>query len=199
MGEERSSDDVNGADSQPDTNDKSGTNSVDSGRPAVDNPFSDSTETGPASAGDTPTGSSSAGGTPTVSPSDDDVPFADLAAETRTRRRRAGERADDDPFEEMDVGALDDENAWESLADADADGRAAPGGAATRVGETDDRPEHVVSKREYCQRCRHFSDPPAVECGHDGTDIVEAVDSDQFRVRGCPMVSDDGAPDFDNP
>ena len=33
-------------------------------------------------------------------------------------------------------------------------------------------------------------------CGHEDTDILEVVDAERFRVRGCPMVTGDGRPDF---
>ncbi|QHS17888.1 hypothetical protein GWK26_12430 [haloarchaeon 3A1-DGR] len=59
--------------------------------------------------------------------------------------------------------------------------------------EYDDR---IVDKREYCQRCPYSTDPPTLACTHDGTEIVEVVEMDRFRVRNCPMVSTDG-PTFD--
>lgn len=45
----------------------------------------------------------------------------------------------------------------------------------------------VVSKRRYCQRCEHFSDPPAMACTREGTEIEALVGSDRFRVRNCPV------------
>ncbi|WP_435124379.1 hypothetical protein [Halobaculum sp. D14] len=125
-----------------------------------------------------------------------DAPFGSLAAEVGERRRRdSGE----DPFEQMEVSELDSEEVWESLLASEPDEAAPVGGEAERVGGDDTRPEHVVDKREYCQRCPHLSKPPAVRCTHDGTDIVEVLDGDQFRVRGCPMVGEEGgAPDFRN-
>lgn len=161
-------------------------------RPEIRNPFADSPESG---LDDDPTVDHE------VDPGDGeptdgrDVPFAGLAAETRERRRRS--EGADDPFERMEVSEIDGDELWESLDDVDLED--APAGAAERVGETDSRPEHVVNKREYCQRCRYLSDPPDLSCGHEGTDIVEAVDADRFRVRGCPMVTDEGAPTFEDP
>lgn len=162
-------------------------------RPEVRNPFADSSESG---RDDSPIDHEvdPGEGEPAA---DRGVPFAGLAAETRERRRRR-EGADDDPFEQVEVSAIGDDELWELLDEVDPEDD--PGGAAERVGETDSRPEHVVSKREYCQRCRYLSDPPDLSCGHEGTDIVEAVDAGHFRVRGCPMVTDDGgAPNFENP
>lgn len=56
--------------------------------------------------------------------------------------------------------------------------------------------ERVIDKREYCQRCRHFADPPDAVCTRGGTEIVEVVDSGRFRVRNCPVVAGEG-PDED--
>lgn len=108
-----------------------------------------------------------------------------------------------DAFERMDVGGVSEEDVWESL-DEDADGEFGPvgefGGAAAGADATGSGRgsgfaggdvERVVSKRTYCQQCPHFSAPPATECGHEGTTILEAVGFDEFRVRNCPMINDD--------
>ncbi|WP_224333981.1 hypothetical protein [Haloprofundus halobius] len=50
---------------------------------------------------------------------------------------------------------------------------------------------YVVSKRHYCQTCPHFESPPKFGCSHEGTDIVETVGFERFRVRDCPMVDDE--------
>jgi hypothetical protein len=98
----------------------------------------------------------------------------------------------DDAFEQMDVGGPAEEDVWESL-DADAETDAFDGSASV-PGEGD--AEHVVSKRTYCQQCPHFTSPPEVACTHEGTTIVEAVGFDEFRVRNCPMISEED-PTFD--
>lgn len=162
--------------------------------PEVRNPFAGGTESGRAD------------GDPDDPPADSDASFADLAEETRERRRGDPE---DGPFERVEVSEVDSEALWESLADADGDpgpgggsepvGGADPGEESERGGDADERPEHVVNKREYCQRCRYLSTPPEVACGHEGTDIVELVDADRFRVRGCPMAAGDGPPGFEDP
>jgi len=102
----------------------------------------------------------------------------------------------DDAFERMDVGGAAEEDVWESLdADAGVAGAAAAAGEAMSApGETDT--EHVVPKRTYCQQCPHFTPPPEVACTHEGTSIVEAVGFDEFRVRNCPMISEED-PTFD--
>ncbi|WP_256402316.1 hypothetical protein [Halorubrum salinum] len=103
----------------------------------------------------------------------------------------------DDAFEQMEVGDLGDGDVWESL-DGDADG---VGGPAAEFGpsETDapgrgdapdaGRADRTVDKRAYCQQCPHFTAPPEAACTHEGTEIVEVVDVDEFRVRNCPVVS----------
>ncbi|WP_241996717.1 hypothetical protein [Halorubrum sp. SD626R] len=100
----------------------------------------------------------------------------------------------DDAFERMDVGGAAEEDIWESL-DADAGVADAAGEATSAPGEGD--AEHVVSKRTYCQQCPHFTPPPEVACTHEGTSIVEAVGFDEFRVRNCPMISEED-PTFDS-
>lgn len=103
-------------------------------------------------------------------------PYADL-----------GDAADDDPFEEVEVEAVDD-GVWEALGTQE-DG-------ATDVGADGDLPdadtgpdEQVVPKRSYCEKCEHFSAPPATACDHPGTEIRELVDMEHFRVARCPVVA----------
>ena len=145
-----------------------------------------------------------------------DEPLSDDAVPTEPRSDddpfdQLGEGVDaeaaadlDDAFEQMDVGGPAAEDVWESLdEDMPASGAAvdtestrenpvSPGAA----GPTERGVEHVVNKRTYCQQCPHFSAPPDVACGHEGTTIVETVSFDEFRVRDCPMVSEDD-PTFD--
>ncbi len=52
--------------------------------------------------------------------------------------------------------------------------------------------ETLVDKRAYCQQCPYFSEPPAVSCGHAGTEIIEVLKDGRFRVRNCPVVTDTG-------
>ncbi|MHC3437373.1 hypothetical protein ACYJ1Y_04540 [Natrialbaceae archaeon A-gly3] len=44
---------------------------------------------------------------------------------------------------------------------------------------------------KYCRRCEHFSAPPEVACENEGTEIVELVDLETFRVIDCPVVLND--------
>ncbi|GAB3418402.1 hypothetical protein GCM10027435_18360 [Haloparvum alkalitolerans] len=124
-------------------------------------------------------------------------PFADLDAGA------GAEGSETDPFEQMEVGDLD-EDVWEALSEEEeAPVGPAPaaeaGVGATPVDEDEeggDRADHIVDKRQYCQSCPYFTDPPAVACEHEGTAIVEVTDEDHFRVRGCPMIAEEG-PQFD--
>jgi hypothetical protein len=139
-------------------------------------------------------------------PSDagDDAPLDGLAREVRARReaREAGgpdetaEAPDDVLFETVDVDAVDDEAVWESFVEGETgpEERVGLGAEAEQAAEPD---EHVVPKRDFCQRCPHFSDPPEAACSHEGTTIVEVVDTDHFRVRDCPIVADENDTPFD--
>lgn len=102
-----------------------------------------------------------------------------------------GDLDPDELFDEMDVGDVDEDAIWDALEDGDAsdgvaqaDSTAAPDDAVEREGETS-----VVPKTRYCQSCDYFSEPPEVSCSNDGTEIVEHVDMDSFRVRNCPIVA----------
>lgn len=50
-----------------------------------------------------------------------------------------------------------------------------------------------IDKHRYCHRCPHFSRPPAVECEHEGTTILELADAETFRVADCPVVLEEEA------
>ena len=126
----------------------------------------------------------------------DDAPLADLAREVRARREARESDADgsdlpdDDPFESVEVDHVDDEAVWESFADGETGPEEGVGlGAEAEAAAEPD--EHVVPKRDFCQRCPHFADPPETACAHEGTVIVEVVDADSFRVRNCPVVEDE--------
>jgi hypothetical protein len=157
-------------------------------------------------------------------PPEDDAPLSGLAGRIADRRRQettdtdrdasveelAPDRPgsppehDDDPFEEMSVGEIDEETLWSSLesgeatsvgdtagVETDSLGGADPApGAESVEGAGSEMREHVVPKKTYCQSCPYLDDPPALACTHEGTDIVEVVDSERFRVRNCPMVDE---------
>lgn len=99
-----------------------------------------------------------------------------------------GEDSPEDPFEEMDDEGESIEDVWETLDERGSKGES----TLAPVDDEDALEEDVVDKRSFCQRCRYLSAPPAVECTHDGTEILEVVDSEKFRVRGCPMVERGG-------
>ena len=129
-------------------------------------------------------------------PSDDEpvdapesrAPLDDIADRVRERRERDDD--EESPFESMSVGDVDGDAVWSELVDAeDEDTGRYPGvgGEAERVGVDGD---HVVEKATFCKRCPFLSEPPTLACENEGTEILEVVDSEHFRVRGCPMVDD---------
>jgi hypothetical protein len=120
---------------------------------------------------------------------DEDAPLSELAAETQGTTD--AERSE--LFEEVDVGEVDGEAVWEAVVEAGEPpdehlGEPEEPSAAEPTGQPD---EHVVDKREYCQRCPFFSEPPDVSCTNEGTEIVEMPDNDTFLVRNCPKVGED--------
>jgi len=160
-----------------------------------------------------------------AAPGSDDPPADDPFAELGAGGDVHGDGDGDDPFEEMDVDDVDAETVWEALdrpdqgvgpspaatgaaeAVGDAGGEGGEASGSDAAGSDGDSapgasgaspPEHVLDKREYCQRCPYFSAPPETACEHDASEILEVVDRDRFRVRNCPMVPDDGGrPAFD--
>jgi len=135
----------------------------------------------------------------------DGAPLEDLAREVRARREAREAQGLEDPdadvpddlFESVDVDAVDDEAVWESFVEGET-GPEEQVGLGAEAEAAPEPHEHVVPKRDFCQRCPHFSAPPETACSHDGTTIVEVVDADHFRVRNCPIVEDeDAASPFD--
>ena len=120
----------------------------------------------------------------------------------------------DEVFDEMDVSDVDGEALWEELASGgsatDANAAAEPAATEPSVDQSADRPvgeqpvggqptgaggdteETLVDKRQYCQQCPYFTEPPEVGCTHPGTEIVEVVEDGRFRVRDCPVVTETG-------
>ena len=141
-------------------------------------------------------------------------PLSGLTDEIERRRRRKDEDALDDTFEDMSVGTVDMDAVWEQLGQEGVEPTVEPPvepanlAGGSRSGETAtetenstvgsdvdfdvfaDRDVRVIEKRTFCQGCRYFSDPPTVACSHEGTEILELVDVDHFRVVDCPMVAE---------
>lgn len=82
-------------------------------------------------------------------------------------------------FEAVDVGSVDADEVWASLAE-DGDGQRTAG--VTRHAD--------VSKHRYCERCEHFSGPPEVRCTRGDTEIVEFLDMETVRLLNCPVVAE---------
>lgn len=124
------------------------------------------------------------------------APLDDLARDLAERRRARHDDPDDDlteAFEAVDVDEVDTDDLWDAVFEE----HDTAGAATASTAGPDPEPqatataEYTVPKHEYCQRCPHFSDPPETACTHEGTDIVEVVTVERFRVRNCPMVDDD--------
>ena len=99
-----------------------------------------------------------------------------------------GQHREGDPFEsmgdaftEMDVEGVDADDVWQRLTSAEARG------SVTTEAE---RTYAEVSKHSYCEQCEYFSEPPEIDCSHEGTEIVEFLDMDTVRVVDCPIVAE---------
>lgn len=131
-----------------------------------------------------------------------DAPLSGLAGEVAGRRDAAAEDAElSGLFESVEVEEVDTDELWAEVMDQGTESQPGVGGvgAAERVetGPSATYEEYVVEKDQFCQRCPYFADPPAVECTHEGTHVLEAVDLGRFRVRDCPMVTEDHLQDVE--
>lgn len=112
-------------------------------------------------------------------------PLRDLA-----ERAHGGDSPNDpaveDLFERESVDGIDADALWEQVRGDD------PPGVAP-----EDREIREISTAAFCHRCPHFSKPPAVRCGHDGTEILEVTSRETFRVADCPRVLEAEALDGD--
>jgi hypothetical protein len=84
-------------------------------------------------------------------------------------------------FEDRSVDEVDPDVVWQTLASAEAEGS---------VTADRERTFAEVSKHSYCEQCTHFSPPPEVACGHEGTEIVEFRDMETVRLVDCPVVAE---------
>ncbi|WP_135304088.1 hypothetical protein [Haloarcula amylovorans] len=82
-------------------------------------------------------------------------------------------------FEAVDVGSVDADEVWASLAEDDGDQSTA---GVTRYAD--------VSKHRYCEQCEHFAGPPEVRCTREDTEIVEFLDMETVRLVDCPVVAE---------
>lgn len=90
----------------------------------------------------------------------------------------AAEDLPEDAFTEMETGEVDEDFVWAEVADD----------VEPAAEETAD--EVVIPKRKYCERCEYFASPPEATCTHEGTEILELVDMEHFRVVDCPVVAE---------
>lgn len=119
-------------------------------------------------------------------PADDDPPLADLVDRVDKRRKRAELESVAAEFEEQSFEGTPDETVWDSVEDESPDFGA--------IGDVVDAGErtYVVSKRNFCERCPHFAEPPRATCTHSGTEIRAFVDKDHVEVYDCPVVEERG-------
>ena len=87
----------------------------------------------------------------------------------------------DDAFDREEIDRIDPDSVWEELEGAQT------GGSIT---ESRQRTYAEVSKHSYCEQCEHFSAPPDIRCGHEGTQIVEFLDMETVRIVDCPVVEE---------
>jgi len=112
---------------------------------------------------------------------DADAPLSSLASSVDERRTGAVEPAEDDLFDEEEMPEIDTDVVWERLGEDE----------PPELPEETEHDVRLVRKRSYCEQCPFFSEPPDVQCSHDGTEILELVDMEQFRVVNCPKVRED--------
>lgn len=109
------------------------------------------------------------------------APLDDLAASVSDRGGRTDDGIDGGRFEQQDVDEIDADVVWDRLEGDDA----VSAGETSSASERDTR---VVAKADFCEQCPYFAPPPEVACSHDGTEILELVDMERFRVVDCPKV-----------
>ncbi len=120
-------------------------------------------------------------------------PFEELIGEQSKQSSATDSEVADELFEHERGQTLDSEMLWDVLeAGADAKVKA---GAGEEVGmgvdtnaNTTDREIRGISKRAYCHQCEYFEAPPNTGCRNEGTEILELIGLDQFRVADCPVV-----------
>jgi hypothetical protein len=128
----------------------------------------------------------------------EDSPFDELDSDAEKRGESIDEGTDpSDLIEKKDAGPVDPEAPWDEITlpeDEDEEDDllsevAEENPTQEMEPEIDaEGEEAVIPKNRYCQRCKHFSAPPEVSCGHPGTEIEEMVDAERFQVRNCPIV-----------
>ncbi|ELZ26949.1 hypothetical protein C475_08441 [Halosimplex carlsbadense 2-9-1] len=104
--------------------------------------------------------------------------------------------SDEDPFESSasafersGAEGIDPDEVWDRLT-AEPDASEGADAVGDRSDSDEDDDIVTVSKHGYCEGCEHFSAPPDVACGHEGTDILEFVGVDSVRVSNCPVVDE---------
>ena len=131
----------------------------------------------------------------------DDAPFGDLLADIDRKRDAASDASADSidgsaddlaeqAFSEETYDDVDSDELWDELTDDSASATDEEPAVDAEQEFADEEGTHVVPKRSFCEMCRHVSDPPEFRCTHDGTAIIEFVDTDHVRVSNCPIVEE---------
>ncbi|MFB6197800.1 MAG: hypothetical protein ABEI52_05950, partial [Halobacteriaceae archaeon] len=114
---------------------------------------------------------------------EEDAPMEDLA-------RRVAERGDapesGGEFEAVETAEIDTEDVW---ADLEAGTSDEPITTGERVEGAEAGDVRIIPKRT-CHTCPYFGEPPDLHCNHEGTEIIEVVNSEEYKVSDCPMVID---------
>jgi hypothetical protein len=58
------------------------------------------------------------------------------------------------------------------------------------AGDDEGRRYDEVSKHTYCENCKWLSEPPEVSCTHEGTEIIEFLNTETVRLVNCPVVEE---------
>lgn len=115
-------------------------------------------------------------------PEDRREPLEALADQVGERRDAMTSEAADELFAEETFEELGRGEVWDAIEAEATEDEFDP------VSTADDTA--VVAKREFCERCRHFAEPPDASCTHDGTEIREFVDRAHVEVANCPIVEE---------
>lgn len=104
-------------------------------------------------------------------------PFAELE-----QARDADETPFDDVesvFEDRGIEEVDPDAVWDRLRSSH-----------EHRTDSEERTYAEVPKHKYCEQCEYFSAPPDTSCFHEGTEILEFLDTETVRVVDCPVVAE---------
>ena len=120
-------------------------------------------------------------------PDEAEAPLADLVERVDARREREALEDTEGLFEQRPYEELSGESVWTAAEEPPGPDVEAGGEVLEASGRT-----AVVEKRNFCERCPHFAEPPRASCTNPGTEITAFVDKDHVRLKDCPVVEDRG-------